>query len=112
LQVEEAVDRTRGEIEVTEAEQKMLSNQIALATVQLNISEEFKAPLEGNAAPVRIRLRNAAVEGYRNVVEGIISVVAFLLSNGPALLIALAIASVPMRWLWRRWQDGRLPSIG
>ena len=107
LQVEEAVDRTRGEIDRTEAEQKVLSNQIAFATVNLSVSEEYKAPLEGTDTSTRTRLRNAAVEGYRNVIDGVVASIAFLLSTGPALLIALAIAVLPARWLFRKWRERR-----
>lgn len=107
LQVEEAVDRTRGEIETTEAEQKSLSTQIAFATVNLTLSEEYKAPLNTGETSALIRLRNAAVEGYRNVVGLVMDVVEFLLSAGPVLLILVAVAFVPALWLWRR-RDAKL----
>ncbi len=109
LQVEQAVDRTRDEIDVMEAEQKTLSNQIAFAAVHLRVSEDYKVPLEGNETSRLTRLRNAAVEGYRNVVEGVIGVLAFLLSTGPVLVIVVAIAFFPARWLWRKWRESRWP---
>ena len=110
LEVEEAVDRTRGEIEMTEAEKKMLSNQIAFASVHLKLSEEYKAPLQSNDTSVSTRLHNAAVDGYRNVVDLIVGALAFFLSTGPALLLLFAIAFFPARWLWWRWRgvDRRL----
>jgi Domain of unknown function (DUF4349)/Putative zinc-finger len=108
LQVEEAVDRTRGEIETTEAEQKMLSNQIAFATVQLSVSEEYQTPLEGNDTSTLIRLRNAAVDGYRSAVDGVIAALAFLLSAAPGSAIVVAIVFFPARWLWRRSRRGPL----
>lgn len=106
LQVEEAVDRTRGEIETTEAEQKMLSNQLAFAAVQLNVSEEYRVPLAANHdTSTLIRLRNAAVDGVRTAVAGAIGVIAFLLGAGPALILVAAIAFLPVRWLQRKRRD-------
>lgn len=103
LQVEEAVDRTRGEIELTEAEQKALAGQIELAAVSLRISEEYKAGFETGESSAWTRVRNAAVEGYRNVANGAMAVLEFLLSIGPSLLLVAAIAFFPLRW-WRRRQ--------
>jgi hypothetical protein len=111
LQVEEAVDRTRGEIETTEAEQKVLSTRIALAAVNLTANEEYKTPLGGNDGSTLTRLRNAAVAGYRGAIEGVIAVLAFLLSAAPSLLLVAAIAFFPARWVWRRSRQGR-PLIG
>ena len=102
LQVEEGVDRTRGEIETTEAEQKSLSNQIAFAAIHLTLSEEYKTPLKGSGTAVTTRLRNAAVDGYRNVASGIVSVLSFLLSEGPSWLLIFAAAFFPARWVWRK----------
>ena len=90
LEVEEAVDRTRGEIETMEAEQKMLSNQISLASVQLSVSEEFKAALQGTDESLLTRLRNSAVEGYQNAVEMVMDILVFFISIGPSLLIIAA----------------------
>jgi hypothetical protein len=109
LQVEEAVDRTRGEIEVAEADKRFLSNQVALASVDFTLSEEYKAPLETGETSAFTRLRNSAVEGYRNVVGIAIGILEFLLSIGPALVIIFLIAFFPGRWLWRRRQGGLWP---
>jgi hypothetical protein len=109
LQVEEAVDRTRGEIEVAEADKRLLSNQVALASVDFTLSEEYKARLETGEGSGFTRLRNSAVEGYRNVVDIAMGILEFLLSIGPALAIVLLIAFFPGRWLWRRRQAGLWP---
>lgn len=111
LQVEEAVDRTRGDIETAEAEKKLLSEQIALATVNVTISETYKAPFERNDSSTLTRLRNAAVVGYRNVVDFAVGAVELFLAVGPILLVLVAIAFFPGRWFWRRWRDGRLPNL-
>jgi hypothetical protein len=104
LQVEEAVDRTRGEIEVAEAEQKSLVSQIAFASVHVSVAEDYQIPVGGDRVSVPMRLRNAAVAGYRNLIGGVVAVLTFLLSAGPALLVLLAVTFFPARWLWRKWR--------
>lgn len=102
LQVEEAVDRTRGEIEVARAEQQTLSKQIALASLRLQVSEQYHASAAPTGSPIGTRLRNAAVEGYRNLVEMVTGFTAFLLAAGPSLLAIAIVCFFPARWLWKR----------
>lgn len=102
LAVEEELGRVRGEIESMEAEQKNLSNQIALATVQFRLVEQYKARLDTSHSSTLIQLHNAAVEGYRVVIDGAIATLLFLLSYGPALVIVAAILFFPVRFVWRR----------
>lgn len=102
LQVEEAVDRTRGEIEVTKAEQETLSKQLALASLRLRVSEQYRPSLGPNDPPISTRLRNAAIEGYRNLVGAGTALALFLLWVGPTLLVLIGICFFPARWLWKR----------
>jgi hypothetical protein len=101
LAVEEQVDRVRGEIESMEASRKRLSNQISYAAVQLTVNEEYRTPLSGDHISSLTRLRNAAVQGYRRVVDGSLALLLFLLSSGPALLVLAAILFFPARAFWR-----------
>lgn len=101
LQVEEAVGRTRGQIEMTEAEQKNLSGQIAFASVNVRVTDEYKGAAARSMASASARLRNAAADGYRSLVERTLGVLEFLLSTGPVLLLLFAVAFFPARWLWR-----------
>jgi hypothetical protein len=48
-------------------------------------------------------MRNAAVEGYRLLVEGLSAVALFLLSWGPSLMVWSAILFFPARFVRRRW---------
>jgi tetratricopeptide (TPR) repeat protein len=50
-------------------------------------------PLEGNNTPALIRLRNAALDGYRSAVDGVIAVLVFLPSAAPGSVIVVAIAA-------------------
>ena len=40
-------------------------------------------------------------QGYRSTVESMIAAIAFLLANGPVLLVWAAILFFPARLLWR-----------
>lgn len=105
LAVEQAVDRTRGEIETAEAERKTLSNQISFATLQLTVSEPKQS-----STSISTRLRTAAIDGYRSAVAAVLATVVFLLSVGPTLLIVLAIAFFPARRYLRNHRHSKIGS--
>src|SRR5499427_7126575 len=46
LEVEQELDRVRGEIEQMEAERKSLSNQVTFATINVNVAEDYKSQLQ------------------------------------------------------------------
>jgi Domain of unknown function (DUF4349) len=104
LAVEQEIARVRGEIEQMEAEQKNLEHRVDFASVDLRLSEEYKAQLGSPWPSVSTRFHNAFVSGYRSAAESIISFVLFLIEYGPSSLLWLTIL-VPMVWLtWRRWR--------
>ena len=102
LKVELEIDRVRGEIEQMQAEKKELSKRVAFATLNTTVREEYRAKLQATPPSTSSRFRNAAVDGYNTVVEGLIDVGLFLLSAGPSLLLWAAILFFPARWLWRK----------
>jgi hypothetical protein len=107
LKVELEIDRVRGEIEQMQAEKKELSKRVAFATLNTTVKEEYFAKLQGAPASTGSRFRNAAVDGYNTVVEGLIDVGLFLLSAGPSLLLWAVILFFPVRWAWRKLQSAR-----
>jgi hypothetical protein len=104
LKVELEIDRVRGEIEQMQAEKKELTKRVAFATVNMTVREEYHAKLQATPPSTGSRFRNAAVEGYNSVVEGLISIGLFLLSSGPSLLLWAAVLFFPARWAWRKWK--------
>jgi hypothetical protein len=102
LEVEQEVDRVRGEIEQMEAERKNMSNQVSYATLNVSITEDYKAQLQVVPPSTWTRLTNASVEGYKSMVEGVMSLALFLLENGPSLLLWIAIFFLPARLVWKR----------
>jgi hypothetical protein len=104
LQVEEGIARVRGDIERMEAEQKDLEHRVDFATVELQLTEEYKAQLNPPAASVSTRIHNAFVAGYRNASETVLGIVLFFAEYGPALLIWLMILVLPVIVVWRRYR--------
>ena len=103
LAVEEQIDSVRGQIESMEAEQKSLAKQIEFATVQLRVKEEYKKPLTLNNESLFTRLRNAAVEGFQTLENGVVGLLLFFLSYGPIMLITASVLFYPARRIWRRY---------
>jgi len=94
----------RGEIESMEAEQQALEHRVDFATIDLQLTEEYKAELNSPSASVSNRIHNAFVAGLRNAAETILGIVLFFEESGPVLLIWLAILGVPVSLLWRRYR--------
>ncbi len=102
LAVEKEVSRVRGEIETMEAERKNLQNQVQYATLELKLSEEYKAQIEVPAPLTGTQIHNAFVNGLRSLYENALGVLLFFLSYGPPLLFWAAILFFPARFAWRK----------
>jgi hypothetical protein len=105
LDVEKEITRVRGEIEQMEAEQKALGKRVEFATINLKISEEYKAQLQAPDS-VGTRLGNAAVAGYRHVADGAMGIAEFILEYTLTIAIWMAVLFWPARWAWRRYRTG------
>jgi hypothetical protein len=104
LEVEQEIARVRGEIEQMEAEQKNLEHCVDFATIDLKLSEEYKAKLDSPAPAISTLIHNAAVNGYRNVSDTLLSIVLFFAEYGPVLVFWLLFLAVPASLVWRRWR--------
>jgi hypothetical protein len=102
LAVEMQISRVRGEIEQMEAQRKTMKNQVDFATLNLTVTEDYKKELSVAPPSTGTQFRNAAVDGYRALVDGIIAVLLWLLAVGPTLLLWTAILFFPVRKLWRK----------
>ena len=85
-----------------EGERRLLSKQVEYATLSATITEEFKAPAQALPSSLGTQFRNAAVDGYQSVVNFVIGVALFLVSDGPMLLLWVLILFFPARYAWRR----------
>jgi hypothetical protein len=104
LGVEREIARVRGEVEQMEAEQKNLEHRVDFATINLQLSEEYKAKLDSPAPAISTLIHNAAVNGYRNVADTLLGIVLFFAEYGPVLIFWLFLFSIPAWLVWRRWR--------
>ncbi len=109
LEVETELSRVREEIDRMEGERRLLSKQVEYATLSATIAEEFKAPAQALPNSLGTRFRNAAVDGYQSVVNFVIGVALFLVSDGPMLLLWIVILFFPVRYAWRKLRNRDLP---
>jgi chromosome segregation ATPase len=111
LEVEQEIARVRGEIESMEAEQKSLEHRVDFASVEVQLGEEYKAPLSSPDDSVATRIHNAFVAGHHNAKETLLGFLLFFEEYGPALAIWLVILGVilglPVFLIWRRYQRVR-----
>jgi DNA-binding transcriptional regulator YhcF (GntR family) len=104
LEVEQEIARVRGEIEQMEAEQKNLEHRVDFATIDLNLSEEYKAKLDSATPSISTKLHNALVNGYRNVADTLLGLVLFFAEYGPILVFWALLLFIPAWLVWRRWR--------
>ena len=79
-----------------------MATQVSFATLNATITEDYKAQLQVVPPSTSTRLSNAAVEGYRSVVDGVVGLILFLLSTGPSLLLWGTILFFPARLVWKK----------
>jgi chromosome segregation ATPase len=102
LEVEEQISSVRQDIERMEAEQKNLETRVAYGTVQLRVTEEYKATLNLAPPSTLTSLRNAATDGYQTLVGSLLGLVLWLMSSGPVLIFWGLLLFWPARIAWRR----------
>jgi hypothetical protein len=103
LAVETELGRVQGEIEQMEAERKNTESEVAYAALQLNVGEYYKAQLRVSPDSTLLRFRNAAIEGYRSMADGLIGAALFIIAYAPSVLLWAALLFFPVRALWRRY---------
>ncbi|MCU1251793.1 MAG: hypothetical protein JWQ49_4822 [Edaphobacter sp.] len=102
LEVERSIARARGEIEGMEAEQKALEHRVDFASVEIQLSEEYKAQLSLPDS-VSARIYNAFVAGYHNATETLLGFLLFFEEYGPSLVIWVVGLGLPIFLVWRRY---------
>ena len=98
LEVEREIARTREEVERMEAQRQNLMRRVELATVQVSLIEEYKAPLAPAPVGTAVKLRNAFVAGWDDFVGFFIGLALFFARHGLNLLFWFVLLYL----LWRR----------
>jgi hypothetical protein len=106
LEVEQSIARVRGEIESMEAEQKALEHRVDFASVEIQLTEEYKAQLSSPNS-VSARIYNAFVAGYHNATETLLGFLLFFEEYGPSLVIWSVVLALPILLVWRRYKRVR-----
>jgi uncharacterized protein DUF4349/putative zinc finger protein len=104
LEAERELARVRGEIEAMQGQSAILVHRVNYATVQVDLSEEYRQVLGSRPVSIGTKIRNAAVEGFTNLEEGAVALMVFLFAVGPSLLFWLAILLVPGWFIWKRFR--------
>jgi hypothetical protein len=104
LEAERELARVRGEIESMQGQSTILVHRVNYATVQVDLSEEYRQVLGSGPVSTASKLRNALVEGFRNLQDGAVGLLVFLFAVGPSLLFWLAILLVPGWFAWKRFR--------
>jgi Domain of unknown function (DUF4349)/Putative zinc-finger len=113
LAVEKEIDEVREKIERMEAEKKGLGNRVTFGTLTVKVNEEYKAQTQIVPSSFLRRFQNAAVEGYRSMIQGLVGVIEVLLSYGPSVLVWAGMLFFPVRIAWRRVRrGGQRPASG
>lgn len=97
LEVEREIARTREEIERMEAQRQNLMRRVEMASVNITMSEEFKAQLETTPIGTGTRLWNTLVIGYENFAGSILGIVFFFARYGLSLTFWLGLCWVGYR---------------
>ena len=78
-----------------------MNNKVQFATIQVAVSEEYRAEIEPTNPSAGTRLRNALIDGYQGALEGVLALALFVLRYGPSLLLWSAVL-LPVVLLLRR----------
>jgi hypothetical protein len=104
LEAERELARVRGEIESMQGQSAILVHRVNYGTVQVDLSEEYRQVLGSGPISTGMKVRNAMVEGFRNLRDAAVGLLVFLFAVGPSLLFWLAILLVPGWFAWRRFR--------
>ena len=99
LEVERELTRVRLDIERLDAEKTNLGRRVSYATIDITISEERKARIDGPLS-FTTRVRVAAADGLESALESIVALLLLVLRAGPALVLWGIVAG--LGWLLLR----------
>ena len=114
LEVERELARVRSEIESMQGQSNVILHQVNYATVKVELSEEYHETLRTDAT-IGSKIRNAFVAGLKNLRDGVVGALVFLLEDGLSLAfwggLILGIALLLRKRIRARRAVATTPSI-
>jgi anti-sigma factor RsiW len=105
LQVEQAMNETRGQIESMEADLQQLDHRVEFAAVELDCGEPYREQLSSpQSASAGAQITNALISGLRNAGTTLLGLVLFVGEFGPSILIWIVLLGLPAFLLVRRYR--------
>jgi anti-sigma factor RsiW len=105
LDAERELARIREEIESMEGQRVLLAHRVSYATVDVQLKEEYRERLNSESSSTKTKIWNAAIEGFANLEEGVVSILLFLLEYGLSILFWLAVLVIPGWFIWMRFRS-------
>jgi hypothetical protein len=102
LAVEQELARVRTEIERMEASLRASKDTVDLSTINLQIDENYRADVALGPLPLGERFRNAAVDGVRMAMSGVVDIALDIVQLAPSLLIWVLVLFWPVLWTVQR----------
>lgn len=110
LEVERELTRVRSEIESMQGQSNVMLHEVNYATVKVELSEEYHETLHSDSIPSKIR--NAFVGGVKNLEDGIVGAIIFVLEDGLSLAFWAAVILGIALFIRKRIRSHRAASGG
>lgn len=103
LELQKEVSHSGEEIEHLEAQRQSLEKQIALASIDIYVSEELKKAAEPVQGAPGSRLWAAIGDGCQEAIEQVVTTLSFLFRCLPSIVLWSAVLLWPLKFAWQRW---------
>ena len=101
VEIQRQLSSVGGEIARLEAEKSATDHRVLFAQVLFSLREEIVPPVESFGS----QFHEAAMESLSDGLRTLASMLLFVISRGPAILIWVVLLYFSSRWAWRKWQQ-------
>ena len=102
LAVEQAIARVRGEVERMQAEERAMKGRVDLASVTIQLSENYRADAAIASIAIGTQFRNAFIDGARDALDGVTAAALVIVRIAPTLALWAVLLAWPARKVWQR----------
>jgi Domain of unknown function (DUF4349) len=107
LDAERELARIRGDVERMDGQRANMIHRVRYATVQVQLNEVYREQLNAGATSTGTLLRNAVVDGFRNVANNATSLLIFLFAYGLSIIFWVALLGTAAWFAWRWYRRYR-----